>query len=359
MSTDEPTLRRRIDAVDDVESTEDDLVTLAVPPESAIEEVRTRIEEEHARTQYLDSGPTRQSLRQAIETVRRLLREYEGVPENGLVIYAGVVDGDPVEYVFDDLPDPVPEFVFDCDNEFDTDPLEAVAESSGTYGLIVVERGEAAIGRLEGGTVEHLESFESGVPGKTRAGGQSADRFERRREERKADFFGSVAEEAERAFLGEDPVDGVLLGGSTVTVEEFRDGDFLDHRLRDRILETVAVEYATERGLHQLVESVDERVLDDVQREARDALDRFLDRIGEGDEEVVYGREETERTLTYEALGTLLVSDALDPETARGFEERAEEIGAERVVVPTDIERGKQFREAFGGVGGFLRFPIE
>jgi peptide subunit release factor 1 (eRF1) len=46
-------------------------------------------------------------------------------------------------------------------------------------------------------------------------------------------------------------------------------------------------------------------------------------------------------------------------EDARGYEERADRIGAETVLVPADSEDGDRFETAFGGVGALLRFPIE
>ena len=376
MPTEPHELHERMDAVAAASSDENDLLTVAVAPDDPLAGVRERIEADHAEAEYLDgdaSGP----LREALEGARRRLTDYDGTPEHGLVLYVGVIEDELVEHVFDDLPGPVPASRYDRANEFDVGPIEAATRPPSTHGLLIVERGGAALGRLEGDRITPLERIGSDVNGKTRAGGQSADRFERRREEQKAEFFETVGEAAARAFLDRDPaaegtaadgrgsaadaeptVDGLLLGGTTVTVDEFREAGVLDHRLDDLVVGgTVPVEYASEQGLRQLVDKGRER-LGDGDRAMRDALDRFLSGVGGGDDEVVYGREETAEALEYGAVETLLVADAEPGETIGDLGERATEQGGECVVVPGDFERGERFREAFG-VGALLRFPLE
>lgn len=359
MATQHYELQARIDAVEAAESDENDLVSLAVPPEKPIGPVLERIEEETVEAEYLDSDGTTRAQREALDRLRHLLHRYESTPENGLVIYVGEVAGDLTEYVFDDLPNPVAESTFDVSNAFDTAPLEATTGPARTYGLLVVERGGAALGRLDGDRVEVVETLDSDVMGKTRAGGQSADRFERRRAEQLDDFLEEVAEEAERAFLDAD-LDGLLVGGTTVTVDEFLDGDYLDYRLADLLVgDAFAVEYASEQGLHQLVEKARDAIDDVGERAVREALDRFFTGIGEDEGTVVYGNEPTAEALEYGAVETLLVSEALDSETIRDFGARADDEGGDRLVVPTDFEAGERFVEGFGGIGALLRFPIE
>jgi peptide chain release factor subunit 1 len=365
----------RIERVEAAEASENDLLTVAIPPDRSLGEVLEQVEEDRAEAEYIDAEGEDAAYLQALERVRRVLQRQGGTPEQGLVVYAGVVDGEVVEYVFDDLPTPVSEFVYERDNEFDVGPLEAAEGAAKTFGLLVVERGGAALGLAENEDVRVVETFDSDVMGKTKAGGQSADRFERDRERQKEEFFEEVAEEAKRAFLHEadgdadegDEIDGLLLGGTTVTVEDFREGDHLDHRLRDRLVgDSVAVEYASEQGLHQLVEKASDRIRDEERRETRETLDRFFEALHESSgtdeddgESVVYGRAEVERALDYDAVKTLLVSEALPVEDVRDLREEVSNEGGDCRVVSTDFGRGKQFSEAFGGVAAILRFPIE
>jgi peptide chain release factor subunit 1 len=377
----------RIECVEAAEATENDLVTVAVPPGDSLGEMLERVEEDRAEAKYIDTEGEDAAYLDALEAVRRILQQQQSTPEKGIVVYAGVVDGEVVEYVFDDLPTPVSESVYERDNQFDTDPLEAVERSEKTFGLLVVERGGAALGLSSGDDVQVIETFESDVMGKTKAGGQSAQRFERERERQKEEFFETVADEAERAFLddhgeasdsADGEIDGLLLGGTTVTVEDFREGDHLDYRLEDDLLGTFSVEYATEQGLRQLVEKASDQVRDAERREMREALDRFFDalHVGSGGasdsgtgsdasggsddgDEVVYGRERVEEALEYDAVETVLVSESLPAEEVREIQERAEQEGGDCLVVPTDFARGQQFADGFDGVAAILRFAID
>ncbi|WP_115865174.1 Vms1/Ankzf1 family peptidyl-tRNA hydrolase [Halorussus litoreus] len=382
-------LHDRIERVEAAEASESDLVTVAVPPDKPLGEALERVEEDRAEAEYIDTEGEDAAYLEALERVRRVLQREAATPDKGLVVYAGVVDGEVVSYVFDDLPTPVGEFVYKRANEFDTAPLAGVEESSKTFGLLVVERGGAALGLARGDEVEPIETMDSDVMGKTKAGGQSAQRFARERERQKEEFFDTVADEAERAFLGDHhvesantsaesasastDVDGLILGGTSVTVDDFREGDHLDHRLDDRLVgDPVSVEYASEQGLQQLVEAASDRIEDEERRETRETLDRFFEALhasdgsaaGEDDnssdaEEVVYGREAVEEALEYDAVETVLVSADLPVDEVQAYEGRASDEGGDCVVVPADFDRGRQFSEAFGGVAAILRFPIE
>ncbi|WP_435175431.1 Vms1/Ankzf1 family peptidyl-tRNA hydrolase [Halorussus sp. AFM4] len=368
----------RIERVEDAEATADDLLTVAVPPDHTVGEALERVEEDRAESEFIEEESEDAAYLDALEAARGVLQHRESTPENGLVVFAGVVDGEVVDYVFDDLPSPVSEFVYERGNGFETGVLDAAAGASKTFGLLIVERGGAALGLTENDDVQVIETFESDVMGKTKAGGQSAQRFERERERQKEDFFESVAEEAERAFLGEHDdesasastdVDGLLLGGTDVTVDDFREGDHLDYRLEDMLVgDPVSVEYASEQGLRQLVEKASDRIEDEERREMREALDRFFGALdagnaGGGDatdgDDVVYGRDAVEEALEYDAVETLLVSADLPVDEVRDYQERVENEGGDCVVVPADFDRGRRFREAFGGLAAILRFPVE
>ncbi|ELZ19633.1 peptide chain release factor 1 [Haloterrigena salina JCM 13891] len=351
-------LHERLDRLSSASADRDILVSLAVPPEETIGEARQPVETDYAEASQRDERSFPKPLTDALETVRSELNEYDEIPESGLAIYAGVPDGDRVAAVFDDLPVPVDESIYRHANEFDLGPLEDVTEPESTHGLLVVERGGAALGVLDDEGVEPLESFESEVPGKSSAGGQFAERFERDRERQKREFFAEVADRAERTFIGDEPVDSVLLGGTTGIVETFRDEADLDHRLEDRIVDEFAVEYATQQGLEQLAEkgqeALEERDRDDV----RETLGEFFDRIGD-DEPVAYGREAVDDALAFDAVETLLLSTGLEGADLQELGERTEGQGGETVVVPDDFPDGNRFAEAFGGIGALLRFPID
>jgi len=91
-------------------------------------------------------------------------------------VYVGVVDGDLTEFVFDSLPTPVTESQYECASEFVTDPIAHAIEPAIIYGLLIVERGGAALGELRDGRVIPIREFESQVMGKQeQAGSQHSD----------------------------------------------------------------------------------------------------------------------------------------------------------------------------------------
>jgi len=358
------TLRDRIEQLESTEGAGTELVTVTVPAGDSLATTRERVAREHASAENIRSKRTRTRVRQALERIQRLLRPYEETPESGIAVCAGVVDDDLVSAVFDDLPEPITESTYRCDDRFHLDPVRATVAPGETFGLVVVERGRAAVGRLLGDRVVPDRTFESQVMGSSRAGGQSAKRFERERARQAHEFFEEVAATAEEAFLGDtngdradgETVTGVVVGGSMGTAQQFVDGDYLDHRLRERLVETYGVEYATEQGLHDLVDAAEAELLDAEQREIREHVDDFFGRLRD-DDPVAYGVEDVLQAAAYGAVDTALVATDVPPDTREEIETAVSEQGGETVVVTDGSDRGARFGETFG-VGALLRFPV-
>ncbi|NGM67970.1 single-stranded DNA-binding protein [Natronolimnobius sp. AArcel1] len=351
-------LHDRLERLAAASADQDILVTLAVPPDDSIGEARQPVETDYAEASQLDEQSLPTPLVDSLESVRSALTEYDEIPENGLAIYAGAVDGEQLLTVFDDLPIAIEESIYEHANEFDLSPLEDVTEPDSTYGLLVVERGGAALGWLDETGVEPIDSFDSDVPGKSSAGGQSAERFERDRERQKRDFFDTVAERATLEFVDEG-AHAVLLGGTTGTVETFREETDLDHRLEDLLEGEFAVEYATEQGLRQLAETGQQAIDERDRRDARDALEDFFAGVRDDDEAVAYGYDEVDDALEYDAVDRLLLSTGLEEQRLQPLGDRTAEQGGDTVVVPDDFADGERFLEAFDGIAALLRFPID
>ncbi|ELY56717.1 peptide chain release factor 1 [Natronococcus amylolyticus DSM 10524] len=350
-------LHERLDRLSNVSAEQDVLVSLAVPPGDSIGEARQPVETDYAEATQLDEQSSPKPPVDALEAVRDRLDEYDEIPDNGLLVYAGAPDGNLLTATFDDPPVEIEESIYAHATEFDLSPLESVTEPSATYGLLVVERGGAALGRLDDEGVEEIDVFDSDVPDKSGAGGQSAERFERDREGQERKFFGDVAERATVTFVEDDEIDGLLLGGTTGTIERFREEAELDDRLEELIAGEFTVEYATTQGLEQLAERGQEAIDERDREEVSEALDRFFDDVGSG--QVAYGNADVDDALEYEAVDTLLLSTTLEGAAIQKLGERAEEQGGEALVVPDDFPNGDRFADAFDGIGAILRFPIE
>ena len=352
-------LRDQIEHLESLTGDGTEHVTVTVPNGKSLGSIRERTAQEYASAENIKSDQTQAHVQQALKRVQRILRRYERTPETGLVVYAGVVDGDLISTAFDDLPAPVMESTYRCDDHFDLAPLVEAVTPNETFGLIVIERGGAAIGRLIGERIIPIRTFESQVMGKFRAGGQSAQRFERDRERQVHEFFQQVGDIATDAFISdEDMVTGFVVGGTLATAKRFVSDGYLDHRLRNRLLGTYSVEYATVQGLDQLVEKADEQLLDAEQREGREQLDEFYSRLRDG-ELVAYGAEEVERATEFGAVESVLIASTVPRDQRGKLETAVEQQGGNGYMIDSDTERGSQFVTAFSGVGALLRFPVK
>lgn len=322
-------------------------ITLLIRPGSNLSNMRARINQEVSEAQNIKSDDTQQRVESSLNKIDNALSNYRQTPESGLAVFSSPDD----VTVLDALPESVPENLYHCGKDFVTDPIREQFSVSGVYGLIIIERGEASLGVLKNGRITESYNKQSGVMGKTRAGGQSAQRFARERERQKHEFFLDIAESAKHMFKGHD-VDGVALGGTTHTVGEFE--DYLWHDVN--VIGTYPVEYANKEALEDLVEQALDELEEAASADAIDAVSRFFKGLRNNGSE--YGPEQVERALEMGAVNTLLLSTELDSERIREFEKLAERRGSEVVVFTPSFEEGERFQKLTNGVGATLRFQV-
>jgi len=395
--------RKVIEELRDFEGSGTQLVTIYIPEDKQISDVVAHITQEHSEAANIKSKQTRTNVQDALTSIKDRLRYYDTFPpENGMVIFSGAVNsgGGQTEMVTRTLespPEPVVSFRYHCDSNFLTEPLEHMLEDSGLFGLIVLDRREANVGWLKGKRVEPVKSASSLVPGKQRKGGQSAQRFARLRLEAIDNFYQEVAGMANDLFVPKrHELDGVLVGGPSPTKDEFLDGDYLHHEVRDKVLGKFDVAYTDESGLKDLVDSGSEALADQEIVDDKRQMDEFFENLHTG-EKATYGFDETRRNLIMGSVDRLLISEDLRSdvviyECPDGTEEYevvdarhsspdhecsecgqpaemkdredaiehlmsiAEQRGTETKFISTDFEKGEQLLDAFGGIAGILRY---
>ncbi len=99
------------------------------------------------------------------------------------------------------------------------------------WGVLLVRKGGFAIARLAGSTITDSKVGQRHVQGRTKAGGQSQQRFARRRDNQARQAYEAAAEHAARILIGLDKLDHrsvVVTGGDRTAVDEV----LLDPRLR-------------------------------------------------------------------------------------------------------------------------------
>lgn len=320
-------------------------ISLYIRPDKSINSIQNRIVQEISEAESIKSDDTRDRVQSSLQKIRDQLSSYKQTPENGVAIFATPDD----ITTLDELPFDCPENRYHCGKEFVLEPLDASFESGGTYGLIVVERGRAAVGVLSNGRITDVLEKESGVMGKTRAGGQSAQRFARIRERQLHQFFTSVKESSRSTFSNYD-LDGIVIGGTLSSAKDFSD-EYTRHDWD--VLGTYSVDHGDEQGLEELVVKAEDTILDDEQSEERENVEQFLSALT--DETAEYGRERVVKAIERGRVDTLLLSTEIDVSTIQNLSEKAENFGSDVVVVSPSFEEARMFQE-LGGIGAILRW---
>lgn len=108
---------------------------------------------------------------------------------------------------------------FDTAYDGPADPaaLSEAAALPERWGVLLVRKGGFAVARLEGRAIAESKVGQRHVQGKTKAGGQSQQRFARRRDNQARAAYEAAAEHAARVLAG---VDTVVTGGDHHAVAE-------------------------------------------------------------------------------------------------------------------------------------------
>jgi len=405
-------LKKALETLGKKEGRATELVSLYVPFGRQIGEVMNMLRQEYGTASNIKSDTTRRNVQDAITKVQQRLKLFKEAPKNGLVIFAGAIPQDGpgserMEVYVITPPEPINIYLYRCDPKFHTEYLQEQLREKETYGLVVVDTSSATIATLEGNRLQIVREETSGVPGKHRAGGQSARRFERLREQNLLAYFKRVGNHVNSIFLPIPTLKGLIIGGPGPTKYDFEKGDFLNYQLRQKILDTVDTAYTEEQGLEEVVERAPEILKKVRYVEEKRIMQDFLYHIGHDTGLVTYGEGEVKKALESGLVLTLLLSEGLNiaratvkcntcgyqrQETMRetallpfqqsligqpcpncrapslavaetrdiidDFADLAEQAGANIEVISTESEEGQMLKNSFGGIAAILRFKI-
>ncbi|HWQ20606.1 MAG TPA: peptide chain release factor aRF-1 [Methanotrichaceae archaeon] len=382
-----------------------ELISLYIPHDKQISDVMAQLRGEYGQAANIKSRVTRLNVQSALDSAMSKVRLIPKAPENGVVIFIGSVDvganKTDMYSVAMEPPDPIVTYRYHCDSSFLLEPLEEMLADKKTYGLIVLDRREAAIGVLKGKHIDALKHLTSTVPGKQRKGGQSSHRFQQLRLIAIHDFYKRIGDSANEAFLPIDPKDlqGILIGGPSPTKEEFVEGEFLHHELQKKVVDALDVSYTDESGLHELVDAAQDRLLDLEMTQDKMLMRRFMEELVSDKGLASYGEKEVRHNLELGAVDTLLLSEDLrmtrdkivctnrscdfqenqtrtlkspplgsclkcggslsiteEVDIVSDLSTLADSSGAKVKIISTEFEEGAQLYQAFGGIAAILRF---
>jgi len=338
-----------------------ELVTVYVPAAYNLNLIIKQIDSEKSTASNIKSKNTRKAVLDALERISRQLKLYKETPKNGLALFSGNVSEtegqEQIEIWAIEPPLQLKTKLYRCDQVFVMDPLEEMLEVKEVFGLIVVDRREAAIGLLEGKNIRVLQKLTSNVPGKSKAGGQSSLRFSRIREQMAREFFRRLAEAVKSNFFDMKKLKGILVGGPGPTKEDFLKEGELVTALKQKIIATKDIGYSDEFGLKLLVEASADVLAGQAFTEERKILERFFTMLSTQFKRVAYGKEEVRRALDMGAAEEILLSTKLKKEEIKEFEDIAKSTSTKIQFISDEIEQGLQFKN-LGGFGAFLRFSI-
>lgn len=402
MSEDE--VKDLLEKLKEIRGRHTELVSVYIPAGHNINEIKNMIAKEISTAENIKSKTTRNNVIDALSKIANTLKYYRETPSKGLVIFSGNVsqkEGDQDIRIWEIVPPkPVPIKLYRCDQVFVTQPLEEMFEDKDIYGVIAIDRQEAAIGFLRGKSIEVVKKIESMVPGKTAKGGQSAARFMRVREGLLLAFEKEVGEVATEIFNGEKNLKGILIGGPGPLKYEFAEGDYLSFELRNKIIKVVDTGYAGEEGIKEVIVRAEDVLKESAYLQEKGIVDKFFAMLKKDDEMVVYGLRNTIEALEMGALDILLISehasfiaikykckqcnyegtvarlkkdaflslkcqscgsDELEKEEIsikKYLKEQAELYSTSLYIISENSPEGKQFA-MFSGIGGILRYKIK
>jgi peptide chain release factor subunit 1 len=405
-------LKKALETLGKKEGRATELVSLYVPPGRQIGEVMNMLRQEYGTASNIKSDTTRRNVQDAITKVQQRLKLFREVPKNGLVIFAGAIPQDGpgserMEVYVITPPEPIKIYLYRCDPKFHTEYLQEQLREKETYGIVVVDTSSATIATLEGNRLQIVREETSGVPGKHRAGGQSARRYERLREQNLLAFYKRVGDHVNSIFLSIPTLKGLIIGGPGPTKFDFEKGDFLNYQLRQKILDTVDTAYTEEQGVEEVVEHAPEILKRVRYVEEKKIMQDFLYHIGHDTGLVTYGEDDVKKALESGLVQILLLSEGLNivrvtvkcnscgyqrQETMRDtalltfeqsligqpcpnckapslavaetrdiiddFADLAEQASANIEVISTESEEGQMLKNSFGGIAAILRFKL-
>jgi peptide chain release factor subunit 1 len=408
-------LRKTLNALASKEGSHTELITIYVPPGKQISDAINLLKDEYGTASNIKSTTTRKNVLDAIVKAQQKLKLFKDPGEKGLVVFTGAIlpegagpGNERMESYVIVPPEPIKIYLYRCDSRWHTEHLQEMLREKETYGILLVDASDATIATLQGKKLDIVRQMYSGVTGKTRAGGQSARRYERLRDMQLNEYFTRVGQHANEVFLPIDNLKGIILAGPGPTKYDFEKGDYLNYQLKNKILEIVDTAYVEEQGVKEVVDKAPDIMKKVRYIEEKGIMQKFLYEVGHDTGMITYGEAEVRRVLEMGAVRMLLLSEGVEltrvtikcsacgnqeQETVKNSEQQAfeqsltgkpcpkcnapslsiaekndivDDLGqiaelsnTDVEVISTETEEGQMLKNAFGGIAAMLRFKTQ
>jgi peptide chain release factor subunit 1 len=338
-----------------------ELVSVYVPAGYDLNKIIGHLAQEQGTASNIKDSTTRKNVTDSLERMIQHLRLFKQTPPHGLAIFAGNTaerEGQQDISVFSlEPPEPLNFRLYRCDKNFVLDALKEISEKKDTYGLVVMDKREGNTALLKGKKIIPLTTTTSVVPGKTRAGGQSAARFERLREGAAKEFFNKLAEYVKNDFLENKDIKGIIVGGPGMTKNEWADGNYLTDLLKRKIIAIKDLSYTGDFGLQELVDKSQDVLANEEISSEKALMQRFFEKLSKNSKEVAYGEAQVRKALGQGAAEIVLLSEEIEDSKVEEFEKIAEQFGTKVELISTETREGAQLRD-MGKIAAILRYEV-
>lgn len=354
-------LKKLIKELESCRAMHTEFVTVYVPAGYDLIKIMQHLQQEQGTASNIKSTSTRNNVIDALERMIQHLRVVGKTPPNGLAVFSGNIasrEGRSDVRVWSvEPPVPLKMRLYKCEKTFDLDILRDMMETKEAYGLVVIDSRDAIVALLKGKAIVPLMKAHSHVPGKFKAGGQSAVRFQRNREIAVKAHFGKVAEVMKDQFFTMDGLKGIIVGGPGHTKYEFVDSGLITADLKKKILGIKDLSYTEEFGLQELVDKSQDILAQEEIADEKKIMNRFLELLATKPNIVAYGEAEVKRVLAQGVVDTLLLSEALPDEKIDEFEDLAKKYNSTVNLISVETREGAQLKD-LGKFGAILRYEV-
>ena len=310
-------LTRMLNELSSISGHGTELVTVYIPPRRPIFDVIAQLRNEAGTASNIKSDLTRTHVQDALSRTIEHLKLFKEPPDNGLVIFCGAVPTDKgfgnekIELYSVIPPKPIQINLYRCDDHFWIDHLKDMMQDDKTIGILAIDTQESGLGILTGDRWETVDSLTSGVAGKHRQGGQSARRFERLRDNDLNEYYKRVGGRAQKVFIDQYKVKGMVVGGPGPTKENFLKEEYLDYRLQNNIIAVLDTSYSGDEGVREIIDKVqDQEIMTEYRlMEEKKIVKKFMSEVYSGKGLGIYGMQDVVRSVQNGVVDMVIVTD--------------------------------------------------
>jgi len=338
-----------------------ELITVYIADKYNLDKVAQRLGDEQGTAVNIKSATTRKNVTTALTKILQHFKLFKRTPKNGLAVFCGNVSEQEgrEDFIIESIvpPKPLNLNLYRCSQKFVMEPMEEMLEDVETYGIVVIERQHADVALLKGKRFDIVKKFNSLIPGKFRAGGQSAQRFERVIAGMAKEFYRKVADVANTTFKEVKDLRGVLIGGPGPTKDEFLEEGNLETEIKNKVIGVLDIGYTGEQGILELLEKAKDILAEAEITKERNLVNDFLGHLGKDDGLAIYGVEEVRNALTQGAVEIAMLSEDSDDELIEKFEKLAQDAGSKVEIISLETREGQQIKN-LSGAAAILRYKL-